>query len=807
MPRIPYSCYSRTALVSLVLILAITGLSFGDADNAESTCSKERSFTVADSIGLSYIVNPTAYPTGYILRSSLPVGSPIDSPDKKYFLLVTQRGNLATNELEGTIWLFRRADISQYLIGHAGTVLPKLIATMAAAGNTAVVSDVRWLDTDRIAFLGKDHDPNPQVFVVGIAGDKPKALTQKGVFVTAYDISGDTLVYATPPVDVTDEGDKKSAEALEDVRGQLIYSLLFPSSKNPVDLDEWTIRIRPNLLHVVRAGHEISLSITWLGTPLRLFAPVFRLSPDGRSLVALAPVKSVPPDWARYHAQYPYFSIDPTNKYHVAEKNPAKLEEFILVNLENGDATALVDAPAGRALSYLAASDIKWAPDGSRVLLANTFLPLLGDDHEEDRSRAPYVAVVDLLNREIEPVMALPELPKGQNDQADVSEIMWNQNNTITIKYAYSDLPDDSLLPPPKTYALKSGKWTELTSDEKKDSARAAEIFLKGDLNHPLALYATMYGDTGGVLVWDPNPELHCLISGSASLFHWKDKSDYSWSGILLLPANYKPNGHYPLVIQTHGVSPTKYFVDGEFTTGSGGRALSAKDIVVLQMADAPSPGTPQNGPNQLAGYESAIDELSRSGLIDPHRVGVIGFSYTCFHVLYAMTKHPHLFAAASITDGNTMSYMQYMLATDGGNGRTREMVEEGNGGRPFGSGLLAWFRSSPNFTLDKVSAPLLISCLEKGALLGQWDTYAGLRTLNKPVDIVWLRKENAPHILVQPLQRYLSQQGAVDWFAFWLKGEEDLDPSKAEQYARWRELRRLQSENDKSSTDVSMHN
>jgi len=32
-----------------------------------------------------------------------------------------------------------------------------------------------------------------------------------------------------------------------------------------------------------------------------------------------------------------------------------------------------------------------------------------------------------------------------------------------------------------------------------------------------------------------------------------------------------------------------------------------------------------------------------------------------------------------------------------------------------------------------------------------------------------------------------------VDWFCFWLKGEEDTDPAKVEQYVRWRELRKLQ--------------
>ena len=49
--------------------------------------------------------------------------------------------------------------------------------------------------------------------------------------------------------------------------------------------------------------------------------------------------------------------------------------------------------------------------------------------------------------------------------------------------------------------------------------------------------------------------------------------------------------------------------------------------------------------------------------------------------------------------------------------------------------------------------------------------------------------------MVVKPLERLASEQGDVDWFRFWLKGEEDPDPTKAEQYARWRELRKLQAD------------
>jgi hypothetical protein len=106
------------------------------------------------------------------------------------------------------------------------------------------------------------------------------------------------------------------------------------------------------------------------------------------------------------------------------------------------------------------------------------------------------------------------------------------------------------------------------------------------------------------------------------------------------------------------------------------------------------------------------------------------------------------------------------------------------------------WTNEAPGFNLDQVKTPLLISALEKGHLLSEWEPYSGLRRLGKPVDMVWFPKQDAPHVLVQPRHRYLSQGSAVDWFSFWLTGEEDPDSAKADQYQRWRSLRALQENN-----------
>jgi hypothetical protein len=57
-----------------------------------------------------------------------------------------------------------------------------------------------------------------------------------------------------------------------------------------------------------------------------------------------------------------------------------------------------------------------------------------------------------------------------------------------------------------------------------------------------------------------------------------------------------------------------------------------------------------------------------------------------------------------------------------------------------------------------------------------------------KPVDLIYFPM--GQHIHQVPLERLESQQGDIDWFRFWLKNEEDLDPGKRPQYQRWEAMR-----------------
>ena len=182
--------------------------------------------------------------------------------------------------------------------------------------------------------------------------------------------------------------------------------------------------------------------------------------------------------------------------------------------------------------------------------------------------------------------------------------------------------------------------------------------------------------------------------------------------------------------------------------------------------------------------YEHAIDYLDGQGVIDRSRVGISGFSRTVFHVSFALTHSPVRFGAVVLTDGLSAGYFERLVFT------AFSEADALNGGRPFGEGLKAWIKNAPGFNLDRVHSPVRVVAQGPNPLLLMWELYAGLAIQRKPVEMAYFPE--ATHTPVKPWERQAEQQGVVDWFCFWLKGEEDPDPGKAEQYARWHKLREL---------------
>jgi dipeptidyl aminopeptidase/acylaminoacyl peptidase len=762
-----------------------------------ATARDPRAFTVQDSIELSYFTNPVLWTV-----NQEPAAEPLPSPDGRYLLLVTERGILATNKLKSSIWVFEGEAVDNFVTKKSSQrPVRRRIVSWQATSNTPIISDVHWLqDSRRVAFLGRTGDGTSQLFLVDSFTGRTRQVTHASQSVSAYDIQGQTIAYTT--FDERASASRTEGD-LVDVTGKNIFTLLWSKRANR-DREEALLLGVPNTLHIIKGGSESKLDLKFENKPLKLFFPVLSLAPNGKFLITVAPVTKVPYSWKQYQPRFGYedLRLDRGNKWASAPENDWKPSQFVKIDLEKGLVTPLIDAPAGRSLFHIfAPTKAIWSPDSRTVLLFDTFLPLTEKDGDANslRATAPAAVTFDVWRAHTLQVVAhFPQPARGSSPIRHVADVVWSaRRNEITLRYASS--PDNVSISFHESYRLTQSGWTKFDSSKARNRPF---VSVYEDLNQPPILRGGGTESREPKLIWNPNPQLGNIPLGMASLYSWHDKKGRPRSGILVLPADYAPGKRYPLVIQTHGFEPNKFFADGIYTTGSGGRALCGRGMIVLQTEQYSKSENPQSDAEiEVEAFRSAVAELSADGLVDSRRVGIIGFSFTVYHTLYAMTHNPDLFAAASITDGNDLSYWLYLLWTD--IAFAQQMGETANGGvKPFGKeGLLKWQESAPGFNLDRVRAPLLISCLEEGALVSTWDIYGGLRTLGKPVDLLWLRNEDAPHVLVQPRHRYLSQQTAVDWFDFWLNGHEDPSPEKAAEYARWHELRKLMDRRRQASS------
>jgi hypothetical protein len=128
---------------------------------------------------------------------------------------------------------------------------------------------------------------------------------------------------------------------------------------------------------------------------------------------------------------------------------------------------------------------------------------------------------------------------------------------------------------------------------------------------------------------------------------------------------------------------------------------------------------------------------------------------------------------------------------------RYRQHVREIGAQPPFakvGSPMLA--EMSPALNAYRASAPVLMEYRDRNVV--GLEFYAALRSQGKPVELVFYPHDG--HVLQRPKARLASMVRNLDWFDFWLVNKEDPDPAKHEQYARWRELRRLQEGSERTS-------
>jgi len=648
---------------------------------------------------------------------------------------------------------------------------PDTLLTLSTPSNEPAITFLKWLsDCRTVVFLGIQPSGLSSICALDVESRKLRGVVETQRDITGFDVSSDlnTVAYITqdesrPWIDeqAKTHGVVIGSESLIELVGRAAGKQL----------------VRGKRLVVKRNGkapREVDL-----GAQISHF-PDLTLSPNGRfALLRAYPVGDVPDHWLEYD--------DAPLQVFVRNKRPKgaalTLYQYSVVDIEAAAARPLLDAPTPWGLAYA------WAPDSKSAILDSTFLPLDIEDSSEraTRKRGCYIAEVDVVSG------AATRIAPGDLRVAGALRLKGWDPVTGVLTLHRTETGESGNAGDAVAYEKTSDGWRAIEHYEPKGSGQTAiDVDVEEEMNTPPRLVAIQPESTDKSIVFDPNPQLRTFSLAKVEEITWSTSTGRQVKGGLYKPPGCVEGTRYPLVIQTHGWWHKMFMVDGPWTTGFAAQALAAKGIVVVQAADAvdyDNLTTAEEGPSCVASYEALVDSLDLRGLIDRNRVGLMGFSRTCYHVKCALTQSDYPWAAAAITDGVDAGYFQYIAVANSGNG-TKAEYEKMNGGVPFGPAVQSWVERAPGFHLDKVRTPLRIEAIGLHDLVSEWEWFAGLSRLGKPVDFVLI--PDGVHILEKPCERLISQQGNVDWFCFWLKGHEDDDPAKADQYTRWRDLRDL---------------
>lgn len=738
--------------------------------------------TVQDVVEFKRIVQPQNH-SADALREQV-------SPDGTRVFIVTRKADVATDKNRYEIQLLHLAPDRPV---DRRAPAPETVFAFDAAEDGdyhhPALQDVRWWDDRTLIFMARLQGPRPQVYRLDLPKRELVQLTHEANPIVSYEASRNMrrLVYAVqlpnPPL--------QDAARSVTVGNQSFWSIKFGQQ----DLRAQNRKYRFFVADLASASPPRPLGGPFLEGNSAV--PRVSISPDGRWALLPRYEAARTPAWERL---YPMVAELTRRFDHSRSADP--LSYF------------------SRPLSYVARRMTAWKLDVAQeqtVLDApDDALPSGGQDRTDRIWLGTGTSVV----------LAGTHLPPGQDGKvATASHVIeyWPDTGRWQVIARLTGRLEEAH-PLPEGFVVvdagqrrefmrgPGGLWRETPAGTAPEQPRRLtwSLSVSEGLNQPPDIVATR--PSGNTLrLTNLNPQFDPTRWGTMRPYAWRDARGRRWRGGLMTPSGASARqGRLPLVIQTYGFSPDRFYLDGPnvadgITSGFAGRAFLREGILVLDMPWRPVDGTVTEEWQAIQrfneGVLGAVDTLVKEGRVDPGRVGIIGWSATGERVLNLITFSKLPVRAASLVDGDANTLFS-MAVTYGANDAMWKRKESINRGLPFGKGLAGWVRNDPALHTDCIKAALRIETYGPW-VLNNWDLYALLRRQYKPVEMVVI--PGGAHALSKPSERMISLQGNVDWYRFWLNGEQrtaTLWPSETveslrEQYAAWLQMRQLKNADD----------
>jgi hypothetical protein len=302
-----------------------------------------RPFAVRDSIEMTRVIRST--------EGDPSVGDvAYFSPRRDWFVIHTRRGDIARDVNVDSLWLYRSDEVQRY-VAASTSVRPESrvvfsIDTTAAEG----ISDIRWLDDTRIAFIASAGGQSRGVYVLDSEAGSPRLVSHAEGDVVAFAIAGDRLVYLAAHSD-------QIVDAVSVYQRSLLDLLRLGSQGAHKSLD--------------LVEESLSTAELWriqsYDRPADSYFNRIWMDPTGKYVVILEPAIQAVPSWSVYpvsHSVPSHYGVE-LNSGTGAEDLTLKTR-YLLVDLTHRQMHPLLDAPNAFLTFNATPIEVFWSADGHR---------------------------------------------------------------------------------------------------------------------------------------------------------------------------------------------------------------------------------------------------------------------------------------------------------------------------------------------------------------------------------------------------------------------------------------------------------
>jgi dipeptidyl aminopeptidase/acylaminoacyl peptidase len=281
---------------------------------------------------------------------------------------------------------------------------------------------------------------------------------------------------------------------------------------------------------------------------------------------------------------------------------------------------------------------------------------------------------------------------------------------------------------------------------------------------------------TSPVQITHLNPTFKNHPIAKTEVIHWKGGNDDEVEGLLYYPDDYQPGKKYPLIVATHGGPAGADHDAWSESWAYSNNLLTQRGAFILKTNYH---GSSDYGLKwvesiccgkyytlEIPDIEKGVDSLITKGLVDPDKIGALGWSNGSILSIELTVTDPDRYKAAAVGAGD-VEWISDWANVDFGEAFDHYYF----GKAPFQDPQL-YIKESPLFKMDRVKTPTLIfhGTNDRNVPTDQsWEYYRTLYWLNKvPVKFILFPGEpHGPRKLTHQLRKVNEEMAWFDEYLF----------------------------------------